>query len=322
VRVRRLRLAALVATALLALSLSACGGAKGIHVKAHFTDVGDLAPEAPVMMADVKVGTVDSIRLDHQLALVEMTLDPNAQVPAGVTARVRRTSLLGERIVDLQIPPGLSGSAPLLRDGQVIQHTLIRPDLEDLVRSGTDALAPIAASEVSTLVDEGAKGFGGQGDTLKALLLNFHDIVHAYAQRTDDIQSVIDSMNQLNTTLAAHADAQGRSIVNSERALRVLQEESGQLHKAIHALNELSIGARSILKAHADEMGRFFGQMRVILAVLNSEQKDLEGILQMAPFHNRNTQLVEFQDFNQVLQEFVICGLNDDPSDPARRCKG
>jgi hypothetical protein len=30
--------------------------------------------------------------------------------------------------------------------------------------------------------------------------------------------------------------------------------------------------------------------------------------------------MVEFEQFNQVLQQFVICGLNDDPSDPARRC--
>jgi hypothetical protein len=31
---------------------------------------------------------------------------------------------------------------------------------------------------------------------------------------------------------------------------------------------------------------------------------------------------VEYTQFNLILQEFIICGLNDDPSDPARRCEG
>ena len=47
---------------------------------------------------------------------------------------------------------------------------------------------------------------------------------------------------------------------------------------------------------------------------------DINGLLHYAQLHNRNTQLVEYQEFNQVVQDFVICGLNDDPSDRARRC--
>ena len=67
-------------------------------------------------------------------------------------------------------------------------------------------------------------------------------------------------------------------------------------------------------------MGRFFAQMHVILGVLRSEQSAIAGALKWAPFHDRNTQLVNYYDLNQVLQDFVICGLNDDPSDPARTC--
>jgi hypothetical protein len=68
-------------------------------------------------------------------------------------------------------------------------------------------------------------------------------------------------------------------------------------------------------------MSRFFAQMRVILGVLRSENGDLTRILKYAPLHNRNTQLVEYQEFNQVIQDFVICGFNDNPNDPARTCK-
>src|SRR5207237_10805506 len=133
-------------------------------------DVGDLARYAPVRLADVKVGEVRDIRLSGDQALVTMSIDPAAQVPSDVTAKILRTSLLGERVVELVPAWNLPADAPLLRDGAAIANTETLPDLEDLVKSGAGVLAPISASEVATLVDTGAEGFGGQPATLQSLL--------------------------------------------------------------------------------------------------------------------------------------------------------
>ena len=313
----------LLATSVVFLALIASGCSRGdaFTAQARFTDVGSLATGAPVMMNDVKVGEVKTIGLDGNEALVTMKLDPAAKVPVGVTARIRSTSLLGERIMDLVIPDGLPLNAPPLRDGAVITDTIVRPELEDLVREGTDILAPIAASEVATLVDEGAAGFAGKGQDLHQLLDDLSSVVHAYSGATDDIRSLVSSLNDFNSTLAKEATAQGLSIQNTDRAITVLQEESAQLQAAIHSLARLARGAKGIFDAHFDEMNRFFTQFRVITGVLASEQASLVGLLEWAPNHNRNTQLVEYADFNQIFQDFVICGLNDDPTDPARTCE-
>jgi len=274
------------------------------------------------MMADITVGQVKSIKLVGDRAQVNLSIEPSAHVPTDVVAEITRTSLLGERIINLVVPASVPGNAPLLHDGATITRTETLPDLEDLVRSGTTVLAPIAAGEISTLVNEGAKGFGGQGQNLKTLLGNFHAIIHAYAGRTQQISSLIDSLNQFNGTLARHASAQAQSIANSAQALDVLRSESDKLTAAVKALLRLSIGSRHILDRHSAQMIRFFAQMRVILGVLKSEQASIAGTLRWAPFHNRNTQLVDYLQFNQVLQDFVICGMNDDPHDPSRKCYG
>jgi phospholipid/cholesterol/gamma-HCH transport system substrate-binding protein len=321
VRPRRSIALLVVGAAVAALALSACGS-RGLTVKARFADVADLSPDAPVMMADVRIGKVDSIALDHDEALVTMTIDPAAHVPRDVVARARRTSLLGERIIDLVVPDHLPANAPLLRSGATIRDTVVRPDLEDLVKSGSAALAPVAAGEVATLVDEGAKGFGSSGRDVRTLLDNLHDIVHAYAGRTGDIEAVVSSLDELNTTLASHASAQGLSVVNTQKALAAVRRQMPVLKAAIVQLDRLSVGGRSLLQAHSDEMRDFFRQVRQIVGELHSQQSDLVNILKYAPLHNRNTQMVEYEEFNQVLQDFVICGINDDPSDPARRCVG
>jgi phospholipid/cholesterol/gamma-HCH transport system substrate-binding protein len=292
-----------------------------IHVTARFDDVGDLAPRAPVMLADIRVGTVDRIELDGTQALVSMSIDPDADVPSGVIARVRRTSLLGERVIDLVVPDGLAGSAAPLKAGDEIADTEVRPDLENLIAEGNDVLAPIAASEIATLVDEGATAFGDRGEELGALLNNFSQIVGAYAGETGTIRDVIVSLNTLNSTLARQTDSHRLALRNTLKSIRMLREESDELDVAIQSLTRLSIGGRGILEAHSDEMSNFFRQMRTILGVLREQQASIEGLLQYAPKHNRNTQLVEYTQFNLVLQDFVICGLNDDPSDPARTCE-
>ncbi|HJP66627.1 MAG TPA: MlaD family protein [Actinomycetota bacterium] len=317
---RRL-LTSLVVAFTVATLASACGGGPKITVQAKFTDVGSLATQAPVMLNDVKVGEVTNIKLDGNLALVTMSLEQSADVPRGVQARIRSTSLLGERIMDLVIPDTLPSTAPPLADGAMITDTSVRPELEDLVRSGTDVLAPVVASEVATLVDEGAKGFAGQGQDLHQLLSDLTGVVHAYAGATDDIRSLIGSLNEFNTTLAKDATAHGLSVQNTDRAISELQQESDELQAAIHSLTRLARGAKGIFDAHFDEMNRFFEQFRIITGVLASEQASIAGLLEFAPNHNRNTQLVEYQEFNQIFQDFVICGLNDDPSDPARTCE-
>jgi phospholipid/cholesterol/gamma-HCH transport system substrate-binding protein len=302
------------------LAMGACGGSSEMAVTARFADIGDLAPGAPVLMSDIQVGNVSGIDLQGYQAVVTMRLDPTAKVPQDVTARIRRTSLLGERVVDLQLPAGVPQNAPLLKDGDRIRLTVTRPDLEDLVRAGTDVLQPITASEVATLVNEGAKGFGGHGGDLRTVLDNFQQITHAYAGETGTIASLIDSLNQLNGTLAKNADAQGLSVKNTQRALDELDQEGAQLEAAIKSLARLAGGARGLLDAHVDEMSHSFTQLRVILGILQSQENDLVGFLHDAPLHNRNTQMVEYLEFNQVLQQFVVCGSNENKSDRAQTC--
>lgn len=314
------KISLLLASVLAAGLLSACGG-DSIKVTATFDDVGDLALDAPVMMADIPIGEVDNIRLAGNQAVVTMSVDPEAQVPQGVTARVRRTSVLGERIVDIVVPENLPADASLLADGDHIGDTATRSDLEDLVEEGVDVLGAVSASQLAVMIEEGAKGFGGRGLQLGNLLDNYSAIVTRYSNRSDHIVNLIGSMKRFNETVAVEADAHARAVVNTARSLEVLDQESAKLEQAIMSLGRLARGSRSILEAHSDEMGRFFQQMRVILDVLVEEQDSIAKLLRWAPGHNYNTQAVEYLDFNQVVQDFVICGLNDDPDNKARRCE-
>ncbi|MDQ5815044.1 MAG: MCE family protein [Actinomycetota bacterium] len=311
----------LLAAVAFALLLAACsGGGDTISASAKFGDVGDLAKDAPVMMADIVVGKVTDIRLSGHEALVAVELEASAEVPEDVQIRVRRTSVLGERILDLVPAEDVDDDSPLLADGDEITNTETRSDLEDLVAEGTDVLASISASELAVMIEEGAQGFGGQGLELRRMLDNFNEIITGYAGRSKQITSLIRSLDRFNATIASRAGADEEAILNSEKNFRMLAEESDRLEQAIISLGRLARGGRSILDAHADEMERFFEHTRSIFGVLAENQGDIAGFLANAPGHNENTQRVEYIEFNQVVQDFVFCGMNDNPNDPARTC--
>jgi phospholipid/cholesterol/gamma-HCH transport system substrate-binding protein len=316
-----MRKIALLVCAVLTAGLLAGCGADGIQVTATFEDVGDLAIQAPVTMADIQIGEVTSIKLAGVEAVVSMSLDPDAKVPAGVSARVRRTSVLGERIVDIVLPEDTSGTATLLTDGAHIEATAVRSDLEDLVAEGSDVFGAVSASQLAVMIEEGAKGFGNRGPELAQLLKNYRDIVGAYAGRSEQIVDLIGSMKRFNETIAARAEQHAKSVVNTAKAIGVLEEESLRLEKAVISLARLAKGGRSILDEHVGTMDRFFSQLRIILGAIEDEQRSLRLFLRWAPGHNYNTQAVEYTEFNQVIQDFVICGLNDDSKNKARTCE-
>ena len=313
------RLSVMLAGVLFVLATS-CSGGDSIEVTSAFDDVGDLATGAPVTMADIRVGKVSGIRLEGTEAIVTLELDPGADIPADVVARVRRTSVLGERIVDLVVPEGSEGNDELLADGADISETEVRSDLEDLVAEGSEVLGAVAAPDLAVMIDQGGRGFGGRGEELRSILNSYTEIVGAYAKRGEMLKDLISNLDQFNATVASEAESHRQAIRNTARSIEVLSEESAELEQAIVSLNRLAVGGEDILNEHLDEMQNFFSQSRTILGTLEGQQKDIELLLKWAPGHNNNTQLVEYFEFNQVIQDFVICGLNDNPNDPARRC--
>jgi phospholipid/cholesterol/gamma-HCH transport system substrate-binding protein len=314
-----MRRLSVILAGLLIVAATACSGAETIEVTAAFDDVGDMATGAPVTMSDIRVGKVSAIRLEGTEAVATLELDPEANVPADVVARVRRTSVLGERIVDLVVPEG-SGTSELLADGSDISETEVRSDLEDLVDEGSEVLGAVAASDLAVMIDQSGRGFGGRGEELRSILNSYSEIVGAYAERGEMLKNLISNLDQFNATVAGEAESHRQAIRNTARSIEMLSEESDELERAIVSLNRLAVGGKDILDEHLDEMQTFFRQTRTILGTLEGQQKDIELLLKWAPEHNNNTQLVEYFEFNQIVQDFVICGLNDNPNDPARRC--
>ncbi len=133
-----------------AFGASRSGSAGSYAVSAKFGDVGGLAAGAKVSIAGVKVGTVSKVSIDPKsfLAITELSLDGDVQVPSDSTAKVTSDGLLGG--AHIALTPG--GAADNLKPGGEISNTQGSVDLFGLIGSvmrPQGGAAPAAASTAS-----------------------------------------------------------------------------------------------------------------------------------------------------------------------------
>lgn len=101
-------------------------------LKARFSNIGQLKTGAPVKIAGVRVGSVQSIALERGKmdALVTLAIDKKYDdIPDDSAAAIFTSGLLGDQYVGLQ--PG--GSPEALKNGDELVLTQSAMQLEDLI---------------------------------------------------------------------------------------------------------------------------------------------------------------------------------------------
>lgn len=308
-------LSAVAATAVLA---TGCSGGGGTEVNAVFEDAADLTSGHAVKIADVQVGTVTAVELsDSYDARVRLSVDPEIRLPADVSARLRKTNLLGERYVELL--PG--DSSEPFKSGDTVANTSTVPELEEVVSSGTEVLMAVAADRLAGAIEAGSVGLEGRGETFGETLSDLNVIVDAYEDNSEDLVRLINGFDQFMADVGPRADLHGRALAELKEFTQVLEEEDERLIDALVAVQDLAVTGTDIIKTHREDFDEFFVRFNRITEEVAQTDTQLEELILNTHKHNFNTIRGINAEQAQVFFDFIICGLNDDPGDPVRACR-
>lgn len=120
-------------------------GGEGYTVTARFTNVGSLKVRAPVAMAGVTIGRVESVAVDPERLDAVVTMTINARydrIPADSSASILTAGLLGEKYVGIE--PGAdtesltNGDEVLFTQSAVVLENLISKYLFDSASGGDE----------------------------------------------------------------------------------------------------------------------------------------------------------------------------------------
>jgi phospholipid/cholesterol/gamma-HCH transport system substrate-binding protein len=297
-RGRAVRLAA-AATAT-ALLTSGCGvlssGLRGVdlpggadlgddpyRVTVEFADVVDLVPQSLVKVNDVSVGTVTDIEVGpNWTAMVTVLVNGDVAVPANAEARVRTTSLLGEKFVELLAPADAQGrmedgaSIPLVRSGRAAEVEEVLGALSMLLNGG-------GVAQIRTIANELNNALTGNEPEIRALLGDVDMLVGALDERKGEITRALDEINRLSSTLNERRGQIETALDDLAPGLRELEAQRGQLVDMLQALDRLSGVATDVVNRSRDDVLADLELLRPILGKLAESGPDLVNSLEILP---------------------------------------
>ena len=317
-RVRTLarRLGAVAAAAALCCGLSGCliSSTPSITVSALFSDAGTLANGAQVKLADVPVCHVTAIQLEGARAEVTMAIDRSARVPADVVAKLSRTTILGERYVDLAVPA--HHPAALLADGATIAHTAVVPGVEQVIGRSAQLFGAISASELAQIITAGGQGFAGQAASLRQFLNDLSTVTAGYASRTAQIQTAVQSLDRLGTSLAPTSGPDAQAFSTLSQTVSVLASDATRFESLLQSLDNVSTQGDSILSNYFPQVTDQLKALAAVSGQLAQHQQDLANLLEYLPMHDATMSSSTRNDYLQILNNLIVCGIPGGGSTP------
>lgn len=263
--IRRIALLALVATASTSCAaLGYAGKCEGTTVIANFEQVGDLVEAANVQSSDVVIGTVSKIELKGWDAAVTMCIAADERIPADVEARVRTTSLLGEKFIDLR--PRTEGP-PYLADGAVIgvEDTSKATELEDVFAQLATILGSGNLEDLNRFTASQAEILRDNASELRTVLAELHEFTGTLATRKDDIASAIDSLDSVARAVVDDQGVLKRFLDSFAGSAGVLADQKGSLNELLFSLDRFTRISVRLLEATEAGLDEQFRELRPVL---------------------------------------------------------
>jgi phospholipid/cholesterol/gamma-HCH transport system substrate-binding protein len=225
---------------------------EGLRVTTLFESAAGLDKNAPVKMAGVPIGEVETLALEDSRAKVSMRIRPGFRIPNGSRAVVKAAGLLGDKYVEI-----LPGREPgFVGDGAELAQAEVTADLDTLInRFG--AIADDVKAVTASL--RNALGTGEGERSLRDIVSHFRNV----AENLDHI-------------VAENREGVKATVAHAEEFMRALREDGPRLVATLNRIaDRLERGDGTLGKLLTDEAA--YQKLDEALASLNSVSKNLES---------------------------------------------
>ncbi|MDQ3577319.1 MAG: MCE family protein [Actinomycetota bacterium] len=312
-----LKIAALLTAT--ALGVSGCGftgiydiplpggadlGDNPYSIKVQFRDVLDLVPQSGVKVNEVAVGRVKDIGFapDGWTAEATLLVNSGVQLPANAFAKLRQSSLLGEKYIELSMPPK-GQEQGRLADGALIpvDRTNRNTEVEEVLGALSMLLNGGGVEQLQSINKELNAALAGKETDVRALLENVNTMVTTLDAGKTDIARALDGINRLAGTLNGQREQIAGVIDNIGPGLQVLTEQRTRLVTMLQSLQSLSGVAIDTVNKSQEDLVADLKALTPTLRKLTEAGHDLPKSLELLvtfPFTDQAVKGVKGDYFN------------------------
>ncbi|WP_433265865.1 MCE family protein [Actinosynnema sp. CS-041913] len=273
----------ILATTMLAVTISNVNFNGATTFTARFTDVTALNEGDDVRIAGVRVGQVEGIAVvDRRIAEVEFSIDGERTLPASVTATIKYRNLVGQRYIALEHGVGDSSA---LRAGDVIPLERTKPalDLTVLFNGFKPLFQALNPEDVNQLSSEIIQVLQGEGGTIDSLLRHTASLTSTLAARDQVIGEVIDNLNAVLDTVNSRTDQVSTLVTTLQELTTGLAGDRQPIGEAISALGDLTNTTAGLLDEARQPLKDDIANLGLVSRTLADNEAIVEGVIQRLP---------------------------------------
>jgi phospholipid/cholesterol/gamma-HCH transport system substrate-binding protein len=200
------------------------------HITVEFESSPGLHPNFEVDYLGLRIGKIDSVKLEKDKVIVRLDIDRGVTIPQGVTAAAARKSAVGEPVVELTPGAGKT-DAPAMKAGTVIpvSQTSVPPKYGDLFGAVIDSLKAINPEDAKVLTHELAEGWSGREESLRQIINGGDDLSRTFADNTELLDGLTRDLGRITTVLNRNRGSLGAGIDNLAALTAALSQVRGQI---------------------------------------------------------------------------------------------
>ncbi|MFD0487370.1 MCE family protein [Saccharopolyspora spinosporotrichia] len=218
-------------------------GERPYRLTVGFADVLDLVPQSGVKVDDIAVGKVESVELapDGRTAQVTVVVNGDVDLPANAVARLRQSSLLGEKFVELA-PSDVESPRGRLADGARIPAARNdrSPEVEEVFGALSLLLNGGGIGQIQNINQELNDALGGNESAARQLLGNLDTFIGGLDEHRGEITRALDGVNRLAATLERDKPLIDTTLTDLSPGIDALSQQREALVAMLKSLGELS----------------------------------------------------------------------------------
>ncbi|KRC53796.1 hypothetical protein ASE19_06770 [Nocardioides sp. Root79] len=254
------------------------------------------------------VGKVADIRVEGDQARLRLEINPDSgPLHAGTDVHVRWNSVVGRRYVDVE--PGPTDN-PVLPRGKLVRGTTERVELDDIAAmldgptrakvqqlvGQLDATLRRSDQDLNTTLDQAGpfvkglgevlEGVGKDGDAIRSLIANLHEVTAALSTRDADVAGTVTDLRALVGVAVRHADQLRTALDEVPATLTtadsLLSKVPGAVDETVPLLEDLQ-PAVAKLPSVARRLDPVLQDLRPVVAELRPTLNAVDRLLEQTP---------------------------------------
>jgi phospholipid/cholesterol/gamma-HCH transport system substrate-binding protein len=237
-----------LATAVLAVTISNRTFGDTRAFKANFTDVTGLLAGDSVRAAGVRVGTVDSIDVvNDRYARVSFDVDKDVPISTSTKFQIRYLNLVGQRYIAIVEQPGSATRQP---PDQVIPLARTAPalDLTALFNGFRPLFQALSPNDVNSFSLEIIKTLQGEGGTVADLVAKSASLTNTVADRDAAIGGVVNNLLKVLDTVEQRDQGLNQLIVQLQRLVTGLASDRNTIAASLSHIDDLASNSALLIQ--------------------------------------------------------------------------